>query len=144
MVEWNKRCSPPFPCFTVNRQCLWKKTLIEKKVNEKNTELSPFVFCFLFSIWVFFHEHLRITGLQGKAEGISLTPHYHFHPLHRHLDSSRTRTGNLTYSEYKTINNSNSNQLSEKCFWTKWAFEVRKKTKTELNIVSTLSEVYVF
>ena len=63
-----------------------------------------------FSIWVFFHDHSRITGLQGKGEGISLTPHYHFHPLHRHLDisraitaeslplhiaSSRTRTGNL-------------------------------------------------
>ena len=65
---------------------------------------------FFFSIWVFFHEHSRITGLQGKKEGISLTPHYHYHPLHRHLDisrvitagssplhivSSRTRTGNL-------------------------------------------------
>ena len=24
-----------------------------------------------------------------KEEGISLTPHYHFHPLHRHLDVSR-------------------------------------------------------
>ena len=63
-----------------------------------------------FSIWVFFHEHSRITGLKGKAESISLTPHYHFHPPHRHLDvsrvitaesshlhiaSSRTRTGNL-------------------------------------------------
>ena len=42
-----------------------------------------------FSIWIFFHEHSRITGLQGKGEGISLTPHYHFHPLHRHLDISR-------------------------------------------------------
>ena len=65
-----------------------------------------------FSMWVFFHEHSRITGLQGKREGISLTPHYHFHPLHRHLDisqaitaessplhiaSSRTRTGNLWF-----------------------------------------------
>ena len=37
-----------------------------------------------FSIWVFFHEHSRITGLQGKGKGISLTPHYLFHPLHRH------------------------------------------------------------
>ena len=67
---------------------------------------------FFFSMWVFFHEHSRITGLQGKGEGISLTPHYHFHPLHRHLDisraitaessplhiaSSRTRTGNLWF-----------------------------------------------
>ena len=41
-----------------------------------------------FSIWVFFHEHSRITGLQEKGEGISLTPHYHFHPLHRQLDIS--------------------------------------------------------
>ena len=68
-------------------------------------------FCF-FSIWVFFHDHSRITGLQGEGEGISLTPHYHFHPLHRHLDisraitaessplhiaSSRTRTWNLWF-----------------------------------------------
>ena len=57
-----------------------------------------------------FYEHSRITGLQGK--GISLTPHYRFHPLHRHVDisqaiaaeslplliaSSRTRTGNLWF-----------------------------------------------
>ena len=65
-----------------------------------------------FSSWVFFHNHSRTTALQGKGEGISLTPHYHFHPLHRHLDisraitaessplhigSSRTRTGNLWF-----------------------------------------------
>ena len=71
-----------------------------------------FLTLFFFSTWVFFHEHSRITGLQGKGEGISLTPHYHFHPLHRHLDisraitagssllqiaSSRTRTGNLWF-----------------------------------------------
>ena len=46
-----------------------------------------------FSMWVLFHEHSRITGLQGKREGISLTPHYHFHPLHRHLDISRAIAG---------------------------------------------------
>ena len=48
----------------------------------------------------------------GEGEGISLTPHYHFHPLHRHLDiswaitaessllhiaSCRTQTGNLWF-----------------------------------------------
>ena len=48
----------------------------------------------------------------GKGKGISLTPHYHFHPFHRHLDisraitaessplhigSSRTQTGNLWF-----------------------------------------------
>ena len=64
------------------------------------------------SIWVFFHEHSRFTGQQGKEEGIYLSPLYHFHPLHRHLDisqaitaessplhigGSRTRTGNLWF-----------------------------------------------
>ena len=47
---------------------------------------------YFFSIWVFFFEHSRITGLQGKGEDISLTPHYRFHPLHRHLDISRAIT----------------------------------------------------
>ena len=69
-------------------------------------------FCFFFSIGVFFHEHSRSTGQQGKGEGIYLTPLYHFHPLHRHLDigraitagssplriaGSRTRTWNLWF-----------------------------------------------
>ena len=31
-------------------------------------------FFFFFSIWVFFHEHSRFTGQQGKGEGIYLTP----------------------------------------------------------------------
>ena len=67
---------------------------------------------FFFSIFFFFHDHSQFTGLQGKGEGISLTPHYHFHSLHRHLDiswaitaessplhiaSSRARTGNLWF-----------------------------------------------
>ena len=66
----------------------------------------------IFFLWVFFRDHSRITGLQGKVEGISLTPHYHFHSLHRHLDispaitaesspvhivSSRTRNGMLWF-----------------------------------------------
>ena len=46
----------------------------------------------LFSVSVFFHDHLRITGLQEKGRGISLTPLYHFHPLHRHLNISRVTT----------------------------------------------------
>ena len=45
-----------------------------------------------FSIGVFFHDHSRITGLKGNGEGISLTPHYYFHPLHRHLDISQAIT----------------------------------------------------
>ena len=44
---------------------------------------------FFFSIWLFFHEHSRITGLHGKGEIISLTSNYDFHSLHRHLYISR-------------------------------------------------------
>ena len=87
-----------------------------------------------FSIWVLFHEHSRITGLQRKGEGIPLTPLYSFHPLHRHLDisraitaensalhiaSSQTRTGNLwlprdflQISEKKLKNH----KMTEECF----------------------------
>ena len=45
-----------------------------------------------FSIRVFFNEHSRITGLQDKGEGISLTPYYHFHPLNMRLDITRAIT----------------------------------------------------
>ena len=51
--------------------------------------LHCFFLFFFFSIWVFFIDHSRITWPQGKGEGISLTPHYHFHALHRHFDISR-------------------------------------------------------
>ena len=51
-----------------------------------------FFFFFFFFTWVFFHEHSRFTGQQGKWEAISLSPLYHFHPLHRHLYISRTIT----------------------------------------------------
>ena len=36
----------------------------------------------------------RIIEQQGKGEGISLTHHYHFHPLRRNLDISRAITAN--------------------------------------------------
>ena len=60
----------------------------------------------------FFHDHSRITRLQGKGEGIFLAPHYQFHLLHGYLDicraiisdsfplhiaSSQTRTGNYWF-----------------------------------------------
>ena len=82
------------------------------KYLHSNIYLLSFFLSFFFSIWVFFREHSRFTGLQGKGEGISLTPHYHFHLLQGHLDvsmtipagsshlriaSSRTRTGNLWF-----------------------------------------------
>ena len=67
---------------------LWKK-LTRKSLKSFILETKKKYF---FSIWVFSHDHSRITGLQGKGKGISLTPHYHFHPLHRHLDISRAIT----------------------------------------------------
>ena len=79
---------------------------------EQTKSNSKYLIGYFFSIWVFFHNHSRITRLQGKGEDISLIPHYHFHLLHRHLDisqtitaesspphisNSRTRTGNLWF-----------------------------------------------
>ena len=92
--------------------CTIKGTSQIKLSKELGHESLRFSRCFFFNIWVFFHEHSRITGLQGKAEGISLTSRYRFHPLYRHLDiswaitaessplhiaSSRTRTRNLWF-----------------------------------------------
>ena len=48
------------------------------------------LFCFF--IWVFYHEYSRFTEQQGKGKGIFLTPLYHFHPLHRHLNIIDTYT----------------------------------------------------
>ena len=60
-----------------------------KLVDEHDNSYHCSIIFFFFSIWVFFHEHSRFTGQQGKGEGIYLTPLYHFHPLYRHLDISR-------------------------------------------------------
>ena len=52
---------------------------------DKTDPLDPF----FFSICVYFHEHSPFTEQQGKREALYVTPLYHFHPLHRHLDISR-------------------------------------------------------
>ena len=54
-------------------------------------EINPFS-VFFFFLSGFFHEHSRFTGHQGKGKADSLNPLYHFYPLHRHLDISRTIT----------------------------------------------------
>ena len=51
---------------------------------------SLFLVLFLLSIWVFFYEHSRFIGQQGKGEAISLISLYHFHSLHKQLDVSQT------------------------------------------------------
>ena len=67
------------------------KTIIEKCKSIKHIynfswQHKTYIFSFFLSFWVFVHEHSRIAGLQGKGEGISLTPPYYFNPLCRHLD----------------------------------------------------------
>ena len=67
-------------------------------------ELKSFV-----PVWVFFHEHSQITGLQGKWECRSLTPDNYFHLLYRRLDISRAITVDFrelisTHSQHPDLN----------------------------------------
>ena len=75
----------------ISMHLLLQTTIIHKFQGHKFSQLSKFS-TFFFSIWVFCQEHSRIAGLQEKGEGISLTPHYHFNPLRRHLRISRAIT----------------------------------------------------
>ena len=76
-----------------------------------NSNRSAFFYSFFLPGFPFTNIH-DFTGLQSKGEGISLTPHYHFHSFRRHLNigrvitvgssplriaSSRTRTGDLWF-----------------------------------------------
>ena len=70
-----------------------------KHFNKINSLCMGFTFNFpfkFFSIWVFFHDDSRFRGQQGKGKAMSLTPLYHFHPLHRHLDISREVTTKIS------------------------------------------------
>ena len=66
-----------------------------------------------FSIWVFFHDYSRITGLQGKGQDISLTPHYHFHLLHRHLDISQAITAESSLLHIANLNSTCKEAISQ-------------------------------
>ena len=105
----------------------------KEKVNFKNCHVknwatsNTYIF---FSIWTTFQEYSRLTGQLRKWKAISLTPFYHLHPLHRHLDisrvitaessplhitSSRTRIGNLWFpsaSRYLVSQEVKSRQLN--------------------------------
>ena len=65
---------------------------------------------FFYSIWIFYCNHSWITGLQGKGEGISLTPHCHFHPVHRHLDISWAITAESSPLHIASSRTGNSNR----------------------------------
>ena len=74
----------------------WVRQGVKLSRNKRNpSRMIPMLslkMSFFFHLGFLFHEHSQITGLQGKGEGIPLTPHYHFHPLHRRLDISRAIT----------------------------------------------------
>ena len=78
--------------------------------------ITSYIYIYIFfSIGVFFHNHSRFTGLQGKGEGIFSTPHYHFHPLHRHLDISQAIIAKRAITaERLLIHDTKSIQLSQK------------------------------
>ena len=58
VVEWNKRWSLPFPCCPVNRQCLWKKTLIEKNIH---TTILRLVYCVEHKATIIFQKNNPIA-----------------------------------------------------------------------------------
>ena len=65
----------------------------DKSDNELTmNNLLKFKTVFFFLSGFFFHERSQIIGQQGKGEGFYLTPLYHFHLLHRHLDIGSTIT----------------------------------------------------
>ena len=79
--------------------------------------MHNYIYIFFLS-GLFCHDYSRITGLQGKRESISITPHYHVYPLYRYLDagweitaeisplhiaSSGARTGNLWFPNWEPL-----------------------------------------
>ena len=124
------------PAIWIATPSLTKRLQIFVRFNAEHVEIVANnvseVMWFFFNVWVYIsfsfllffylcfplHVHSRITGLQGKREGISLTHHYHIHPLHRHLTigrgivtessplhiaSSWTRTWNLWFPRVRAI-----------------------------------------
>ena len=59
---------------------------LDMDTNVVNKKVSLYFFFFFYL--AFFSRTFTNHRTAGEAEGISLTPHYHFHPLHRHLHIS--------------------------------------------------------
>ena len=80
-------------------------------IRTRQRRVTFILFFSFFSYLGFLSRPFTNHRTAGEGEGNSLTPHYHFRPLHRHLDisraitvgssplriaSSRTRTGNIS------------------------------------------------
>ena len=96
-------------CFKINRSfCNFPKSVTTLLRFNKSDKLTLMSFFFFLSEIYFVDIH-ELQDCRGKGRAI---PHYHFHPLHRHLyiswvitgessplhiANSRTRTGNLWF-----------------------------------------------
>ena len=84
-----------------------KNDIVNEKTNYKNgggggggchptLSVPPLLYCNLskknFFFLGFALQPFTNHRTAGELEGIYLTPHYHFHPLHRHLHISRSIT----------------------------------------------------
>ena len=76
---------------------IWSPAGLVTCTEEILNKIFFFIFCSVFpqpvginffSIRVFFLEHSRFTGQQGREEAIYLTPLYHLHQLRRRLEIS--------------------------------------------------------
>ena len=124
--------------------------------------MTPFFFFFFFLDLGFIS---RTLTMQGKGEGIYLTPLYHFHPLHRHLDiswvittessplhiaGSWTRTGNLWFPSasrlppsYAPLNHQATRPFfcEKKICHNKKRFVIKIKMRIKMIMSMTLSSI---
>ena len=111
-IEWHEtcKCKCRLDTGTCNNKQRWDNDKCRcecKELMDKGVCYKGFFFLSGFSF-----TNIHESGLQGKGEGIYLTPHYHLHPLHGHLGisraitaessrlhmaSSRTQTGSLLF-----------------------------------------------
>ena len=68
----------------------YEKYCVHLRLTQRSID-DIFTNAFFICISAFLLEHSRFAGQQGR-EAISLTPLYHFHPLHRHLDITQVIT----------------------------------------------------
>ena len=104
-------------------------------------EFFTYIFFVCFFYLGFLSQPLTNHKTAGEG-GISLTPHYHFHPLHRHLDinqaitagrsplrigsSSWTRTRNLWFSLNTKLISQNEKKADEP--WERHWFHLIRQT----------------
>ena len=80
VIEWNRRWSSPLPYYPVNFQCLWKKTLIEKKTKLCLVTMSAFLWWWRINIykvlsWCF---SMSFSYLYVKTHFNSMNKNYNY------------------------------------------------------------------